>query len=165
MTAALASPDWDTFRDLSAADRAPHLLDADGRLQVLIDAGQFTRPMLDGLFGTAEAIRSGWADEDYARGIRRLLDTRSAALYFTQPSTRTYVSFALAARSVGMMCDEIRSPEMSSLYKGESELDTLLTLAALADAIIMRQGDHQLMVRLAWEIRRHGPSAGGRPAA
>ncbi|MHC4810537.1 MAG: aspartate/ornithine carbamoyltransferase family protein [Planctomycetota bacterium] len=156
MPTATDLPEWDVFRQLPAAERAPFLEDDGGRLQMLIDAGQFTRPRLDQLFRTAEAIRSRWPDPDYARGIRRLLDTRSAALYFTQPSTRTYVSFALAARSVGLMCDEIRSAEMSSLYKGESELDTLLTLACLADAIIMRQKDHELMVRLAWEIRRRG---------
>jgi aspartate carbamoyltransferase catalytic subunit len=155
-TAAL--PDWETFRRLPAAERAPFLIGADGTLQMLIDAGQFTRPLLDRLFNVAERIRTGWADEEFARAVRRQLDTRSAALYFTQPSTRTYVSFALAARSVGMMCDEIRSSEMSSLYKGESGLDTLLTLAALADAIIMRQGDHEVMVRLAWEIRHRGLS-------
>ncbi len=149
-------PDWDDFRALPAAERAPLLLDGGGRLQMLIDAGQFTRPLLDELFAVAELIRSRWPEEAFARGVRRLLDTKSAALYFTQPSTRTFVSFALAARSVGMMCDEIRSPEMSSLYKGESELDTLLTLAALADSIIMRQKDHELMIRLAWEIRRRG---------
>ena len=109
MPTATDLPEWDVFRQLSAAERAPFLEDDGGRLQMLIDAGQFTRPRLDRLFRTAEAIRSRWHDPDYARGIRRLLDTKSAALYFTQPSTRTYVSFALAARSVGMMCDEIRS--------------------------------------------------------
>jgi aspartate carbamoyltransferase catalytic subunit len=57
-----------------------------------------------------------------------------------------------------MMCEEIRDPEMSSTYKGESELDTLLTLAELADAVIMRQGDHSLIDRFAFEVARRGLS-------
>ena len=46
--------------------------------------------------------------------------------------------------------EEIRDPEMSSIYKGESEVDTLLTLAELVDTVIMRQGDRSVIERFAF---------------
>lgn len=149
-------PDWATFSSLSGAEQAPYLVDDDGSIQCLIDARQYTRLLLDALCAAADRLRTRWPDERFARAVRDLLSTRSAALYFMQPSTRTYVSFALAARSVGMMCEEIRSAASSSLDKGETAIDSLLTLACLADAVIMRQGDHRVIQRFAWEIRRRG---------
>lgn len=150
------SPDWEHFAALSPRDKGRQLVDADGRLRGLLYAQQFTRPLLEHLVALAEVIRGRRDDEAFGRALKRTLATRSGALYFTQPSTRTYTSFSLAARATGMMCEEIRDREMSSLYKGESELDTLLTLAELADAIIMRQGDHSLIDRFAWEAARRG---------
>lgn len=149
---------WPDFNALSPREKGEYLLTPEGQLQILIYSQQFNRPLLDHLFEIAEYIRNHREDVAFTLGVKSLLATRSGALYFTQPSTRTFTSFSLAARATGMMCEEIRSPEMSSLYKGESELDTLLTLAELADAVIMRQGDHSLIDRFAFEIMHRGLS-------
>lgn len=154
--AAAEMPAWDEFQALSPRAKAPHLADDDGRLRALVYAQQADRPLLDRLCAVAEAIRTRRNDAAFQMGLKERLATRSACLYFTQPSTRTYTSFSLAARALGMMCEEIRDPEMSSLYKGESELDTLLTLAELSDCVIMRQGDHSLIDRFCWELARRG---------
>ena len=87
-----------------------------------------------------------------AEEIESLLDAAQAAMdgeipdlrgavvatLFYEPSTRTEMSFELAARRVGaevLRCDV----EHSSVRKGESLLDTVRTFAALgADALIMR---------------------------
>ena len=148
--------DWETFDELSSREKGQYLLAPSGNLQMVLYSQQFDRPILDHLFRLAEMIRNG--NTELRRYVKTLLATKSGALYFTQPSTRTFTSFSLAARGLGMMCEEIRDPEMSSVYKGESELDTLLTLAELADAVIMRQGDHSLIVRFAYEIVRRGLS-------
>lgn len=148
--------DWETFEAMSPREKGHYLLAPTGNIQMVLYSQQFDRSILDHLFRLAELIRNG--DTELRRYVRTLLATRSGALYFTQPSTRTFTSFSLAARGLGMMCEEIRDPEMSSVYKGESELDTLLTLAELADAVIMRQGDHSLIVRFAYEIARRGLS-------
>ena len=68
----------------------------------------------------------------------------SCSLYFTQPSTRTFTSFSFAAQALGMNVEEIRDEDMSSLYKGESELDTLKTLAKLSDLVVLRQKNQSL---------------------
>ncbi|NNF44288.1 MAG: aspartate carbamoyltransferase [Phycisphaerales bacterium] len=160
MTPAPATPkalrdlNWSDFSALSPREKSGYLLTREGNLQCLIYSQQFDRPLLDHLCGLAEYAReAGESDLAY---LKTLLATRSGALYFTQPSTRTFTSFSLAARALGMMCEEIRDPEMSSVYKGESEIDTLLTLAELADAVIMRQGDHSLINRFAFEVMHRG---------
>ncbi|MCP3906246.1 MAG: aspartate carbamoyltransferase [Planctomycetes bacterium] len=146
---------WPEFDAMSPREKGAYLA-PDGRLQALLYSQQFDRELLDHLFELAELVREG--DDSIRRYVKTLLATKSGALYFTQPSTRTFTSFSLAARATGMMCEEIRDAEMSSVYKGESEIDTLLTLAELSDAIIMRQGDHSLIDRFAFEVVHRGYS-------
>lgn len=147
---------WDDFCGLSPREKGRYLLTPGGQVQSFLYSQQLDRPLLDHLIALAEIVRTRRNDERFGAHLKTLLGTKSGALYFTQPSTRTFTSFSLAARAAGMMCEEIRDPEMSSLYKGESEIDTLLTLAELADAVIMRQGDHSLIDRFAFEVAHRG---------
>jgi aspartate carbamoyltransferase len=59
-------------------------------------------------------------------------------LYFTQASTRTFLSFLTACQILGMQCGEIRDPSVSSEAKGESPLDSIRMFSAYFDVIIMR---------------------------
>jgi aspartate carbamoyltransferase catalytic subunit len=147
---------WAEFEALSPKEKGRRLLQENGDLNTLIFSQQFTRPLLDHLVELADFIRSAHYNDQLRRYVRTLLMAKSCALYFTQPSTRTFLSFSLAAQSVGMINEEIRDPEMSSLYKGESEIDTLLTLAELADCVVMRQGDHSVIERFAYETSVRG---------
>ncbi len=147
---------WRKFHDMSPREKSRYLVTEDGNLQSVLYSQQFDRARLDHLVVVAELIRNGWEDESFRNHVKTLLATRSGALYFTQPSTRTFTSFSLAARAIGMMCEEIRDPEMSSAYKGESEIDTLLTLSELADVVVMRQKDPALIERFAWEVVHRG---------
>ena len=149
---------WPEFDEMSPREKGLYLVGPEGNLQALLYSQQFDRPLLDHLCKLAEVIRTARDDEQFNGYLKTLLATKSGALYFTQPSTRTFTSFSLAARATGMMCEEIRDPEMSSLYKGESEIDTLLTLAELADAVIMRQGDRSVIERFAYEVAHRGLS-------
>ena len=66
------------------------------------------------------------------------LEGRTVCLAFFEPSTRTASSFELAARRAGADVVSI-SGEGSSLSKGESLVDTVVTLDRLgADAIVLR---------------------------
>lgn len=69
---------------------------------------------------------------------RTRLDGKAVALLFFEPSTRTRVSFELAAKRLGAMTvalDEHRS----SLKKGETMLDTIRNLEAMGcDAFVVR---------------------------
>lgn len=147
---------WDVFEQLSPSDKGAYLLGPESHLKACIYSQQFNRPLLDHLFAVAELVRQAGPDSSLAAYLQTVLAGRSAVLYFTQPSTRTFTSFSLAAQATGIACEEIRDAEMSSLYKGESEIDTLLTLAELSDVIIMRQGDHSLIDRFAWEVHHRG---------
>ena len=149
---------WDQFHEMSPREKGQYLVTEQGTLQAVLVSQQFDRPLLDRLVTVADLIRRSWDDEGLKTYVKTLLATRSCALYFTQPSTRTFTSFSLAARATGMMCEEIRDPEMSSAYKGESELDTLLTLAALADVVVMRQRDPAVLERFAFEVVHRGLS-------
>lgn len=152
----MKSLEWSEFKSLSPRDKGRYLRAPEGNLQVVVYSQQFDRALLDHLFSLADLVRSSKYNEHVRAYVRTLLNTKSCALYFTQPSTRTFTSFSLAAQTVGMITEEIRDPELSSLYKGESEIDTLLTLAELADAIVIRQGDHSFIERFAFEVMNRG---------
>lgn len=59
-------------------------------------------------------------------------------LYFTQPSTRTFLSFQSACSILGMKTSEVRDTSVSSEKKGESVEDSLRTFSSYVDLIIMR---------------------------
>ena len=59
-------------------------------------------------------------------------------LYFTQPSTRTFLSFDNACHLLGVRTSEIRDPSISSEVKGESFEDSIRTFSSYVDVIIMR---------------------------
>jgi aspartate carbamoyltransferase catalytic subunit len=59
-------------------------------------------------------------------------------LYFTQPSTRTFLSFSNACHILGIRTSEIRDPSTSSEVKGETFEDSIRTFSSYVDVIIMR---------------------------
>jgi aspartate carbamoyltransferase len=59
-------------------------------------------------------------------------------LYFTQASTRTFLSFTAACQLLGLACGEIRDPALSSEFKGEHPLDSMRMFSSYFDVIIMR---------------------------
>src|SRR5205085_5359573 len=70
--------------------------------------------------------------------VRPVLRSRHVALLFYEPSTRTRVSFELAAKSLGASTYLVQAAA-SSIEKGESLIDTGLTLQAIgAELIVMR---------------------------
>ena len=57
---------------------------------------------------------------------------------FYEPSTRTSSSFLSAANRLGITVNQINSVSYSSVVKGETLTDTILTLSQYSDAIILR---------------------------
>ena len=101
----------------------------------LLDFSGWTRARVEALFQTARAMQ-----EVLARPIKQVpaLKGRTVATVFFEPSTRTRISFELAAKRLG--ADVVSfSGATSSLKKGESIKDTLQTLAAYGvDAFVIR---------------------------
>ncbi|MEQ8846151.1 hypothetical protein [Botrimarina sp.] len=113
-------------------------LQRDGRLRHLIFAGQLSPALLDDLAETADQVRvlsKSRAGQDF---LRDLLAHRRAMLYFTQPSTRTFLSFTAACQILGITCNEVRDPSTSSEAKGETRFDSIRMFSSYFDLIIMR---------------------------
>ncbi len=108
------------------------------RLRHIIISAQFDRELLDDLGRTADMIRQFSKSRDGQRFLGGLLAHHRAMLYFTQPSTRTFLSFTAACQMLGMACNEVRDPSVSSEAKGESPFDSIRMFSSYFDVIIMR---------------------------
>ena len=104
----------------------------------VIDTRQFDRRMLDRLCRLATRVRILAKSREGSRKLRQLAADRRAMLYFTQPSTRTFLSFNSACHILGIQTSEIRNPSISSEVKGETFEDSIRTFSSYADVIIMR---------------------------
>ncbi|MCO6455571.1 MAG: hypothetical protein J5I93_09775 [Pirellulaceae bacterium] len=108
------------------------------RLNHVIFADQFTRGLLDRLGRIADQIRLLAKSREGGRFLNDLLRHKRAMLYFTQPSTRTFLSFMAACQILGMACSEVRDPAVSSESKGESPFDSMRMFSSYFDVVIMR---------------------------
>jgi aspartate carbamoyltransferase catalytic subunit len=101
----------------------------------LLDVAELPFPELERILLHAELLRERPAE---ARALAGALRGRRIALLFAEPSTRTRLSFEIAARNLGgevLLLD----PQASSLAKGESLPDTSRTLDALgAQVLVLR---------------------------
>ena len=90
------------------------------------------------ILATAQKYQTRTATE--TRPVRQfdLLRGKTLVLAFFEPSTRTRVSFEMAAQRLGMHTVNL-ALEASSVQKGESLLDTIKTLVAMRpDALVIR---------------------------
>ena len=122
------APSWEQFSD---RDRLVHL----------VRTLQFSRDLIERIFCLAEVARTMNASRQGSAHLREALVGKRALLYFTQPSSRTFLSFQAAASILGMVTPEVRDRQTSSEMKGESPLDTVRTYATFHDLIIMRNPD------------------------
>ena len=134
-----------------------------GKLTTLfhvIGPGVFERQLLDELCALATRVRAIAKSRAGARFLQDLAPDRRAMLYFTQPSTRTFLSFDNACHILGVRTSEIRDPSTSSEVKGESFEDAIRTFSSYVDVIIMRsrhQGRAALAAKLMDSIARPVP--------
>ncbi len=88
----------------------------------LLDVDDLTREELERILSLAEVF-DGVGESDVLRGAH-------VALVFAEPSTRTRLSFELAARRLGAET-YVLDPGSSSMVKGETLVDTVRNLDAL----------------------------------
>ncbi len=108
------------------------------RLRHIIFSQQFDRGLLDRIGQVTTKMRAIGETRHGMHFLRDLLAHKRAMLYFTQASTRTFLSFLNACQILGMQCAEIRDPSVSSEAKGESPLDSIRMFSSYSDIIIMR---------------------------
>ena len=106
-----------------------------------IHSRQLTLPFVLELFKLSEKLQRAASTRDGRRKLLGIGEDLRAILFFSQPSTRTFLSFQSACHLLGVRTSDIRDPSTSSLAKGESFEDTIRTFANYADLIIMRQPD------------------------
>lgn len=143
---------WDTFKDLPVTEKAAYCLAQDGRPYHVLIAQQFDRAALDALGALATRIRRIAKSEAGMNFLRGLLANKRAMLYFTQPSSRTFLSFTTACQILGVNIGEVRDVATSSEFKGESQEDSVRTFSSYFDFIIMRTQTGGLAERMAWTL-------------
>jgi aspartate carbamoyltransferase catalytic subunit len=110
----------------------------DGSLRHLLTLETLTRSQIEGLLERSQSFVRPLG-EPAPRS--RLLEGATVANLFTEPSTRTRVSFELAAKRLGATVVQLEV-QLSSRVKGESMLDTVYTLQSLhVDALIIRDAE------------------------
>ena len=126
--------------------------DSDGRLRHLITLEGLSNEELTALLDLAQFYVR--APGDLSARDQSLAGHTVANLFF-EPSTRTRVSFELAAQRLGA---EVVNLDMqsSSRVKGETVLDTIYTLQAMhADILIMRDAEPGLPAHVAKFVAPH----------
>ncbi|MBV6417411.1 MAG: Aspartate carbamoyltransferase [Steroidobacteraceae bacterium] len=111
---------------------------ADGSLRHLLTLeGLSSRELTQLLDRAQEYVRPPGARAPVSRALAGV----TVANLFTEPSTRTRVSFELAAKRLGAEVVNLEL-QLSSRVKGESMLDTIFTLEALhVDAFVIRDAE------------------------
>jgi aspartate carbamoyltransferase catalytic subunit len=98
----------------------------------LLDLDDADRPFIEALIARARQFKAG-----VPNAAIRLRDNVVVGMFF-EPSTRTNISFQIAAKRLGAMWVEFQASN-SSLAKGESLEDTMRTVRATgADGIVVR---------------------------
>jgi aspartate carbamoyltransferase catalytic subunit len=120
---------------IPSVDTAPESAVVGWRHRHLLDVDGLSGADLDLVMRTADAMR-----EVLARPIAKVpaLRGRNITILFYEPSTRTRVSFEVAAKNLSADVVNIAS-STSSVTKGESLVDTVRTIEALgAQLLVMR---------------------------
>jgi aspartate carbamoyltransferase catalytic subunit len=142
---------WDAFAAMEVMDKARCLLQDEREYHVLL-AQQFNRQRLEELGALATRIRRIAKSEEGMDFLRQQLRNQRAMLYFSQPSSRTFLSFCAACQILGMHIGEVRDTATSSEFKGESQEDSVRTFSSYFDLIVMRSQTGGLAERMAWML-------------
>lgn len=145
---------WDEFSALPLESKRQYLERPGGKGEPYhtLFAQQFDRPLLERLANLASRIRFISKEKRGAMFLKSLLPHKRAMLYFTQPSSRTFLSHLSACQILGLSTGSVRDPSISSELKGETKEDTIRTFSSYFDLIIMRCPEKGLAEKMAWEL-------------
>jgi aspartate carbamoyltransferase catalytic subunit len=127
-------------------------LRADGSLRHLLTLENLPKAQLERLLERAQGYVRPLGERP---AMSQVLAGRTVANLFTEPSTRTRVSFELAAKRLGAQVVNLEV-QLSSRVKGESMLDTVYTLEALhVDAFVIRDAEAGVPALVADHVAPH----------
>jgi aspartate carbamoyltransferase catalytic subunit len=123
-----------------------------GHLRHLLTLAGLDRTVLERLLESSQSyVRPLGEPPPAARDLAGV----TVANLFTEPSTRTRVSFELAAKRLGADVVNLEL-QLSSRVKGESMLDTIYTLEALhVDVLVIRDAEEGIPGLVADHVRPH----------
>lgn len=114
--------------------------------QHILSVDQFDKETIERFLYRAEDLEKRYSDFERAN----LLRGKTIACIFFEPSTRTSSSFIAAMQKLGGNVIPItQGVQFSSISKGETLEDTILTLGQYADAIVMRHPETGAAARAA----------------
>src|SRR5689334_20060752 len=123
-----------------------------GTLRHLLTLEGLTKPQIEALLIRAHRFVRPIGE---APVIKRTLAGVTVANMFTEPSTRTRVSFELAAKRLGADVVNLEV-QLSSRVKGESMLDTIYTLEAChVDVFVIRDAEAGVPGMVAANVKPH----------
>ena len=127
-------------------------LRSDGSLRHLLTLEGLSRQQLERLLERSQSFVRPLGARP---AMSRTLEGATVANLFTEPSTRTRVSFELAAKRLGAQVVNLEV-QLSSRVKGESMLDTVYTLQALhVDAFVIRDAEAGVPALVAKHVAAH----------
>ncbi len=152
--AKLTEISWEAFESLPLEEKKPYLElpGGDGMPYHTLFAQQFDRANLERLCALANRIRFINKSKEGALYLKNVLAHKRAMLYFSQPSSRTFLSHLAACQILGMTTGSVRDAATSSEFKGESHEDSIRTFSSYFDMIIMRSPERGLAEKMAWEL-------------
>ena len=108
----------------------------------ILDIASLEKNFLDKVFDLTATISNDWPN------VEQIGAGKTICLLFWEPSTRTKLSFEHAAKKLGFKVLDF-SPEHSSVKKGESFEDTILTLLAMqVDGFIIRHPEDHISKKI-----------------
>ena len=145
---------WEEFAALPLEAKRPYLERAGGGGMPYhtLFAQQFDRSLLERLATLANRIRFIAKSREGALFLKSFLPHKRAMLYFSQPSSRTFLSHLAACQILGFTTGSVRDTAISSEFKGESKEDSVRTFSSYFDMIIMRTPEKGLAEKMAWEL-------------
>lgn len=145
---------WADFEALTTEAKKPYLQNPDGcgMPYHTLFAQQFDREILERLCALANRIRFINKSKEGALYLKNVLAHKRAMLYFSQPSSRTFLSHLAACQILGITTGSVRDAATSSEFKGESHEDSIRTFSSYFDMIIMRSPERGLAEKMAWEL-------------
>ena len=136
----LKTVSWGDYQTMSPEEKAPLLFHKERPYHALI-AQQFDRKFLDRVCDLATKTRKIAKTKGGTLFLQDLLCEKRAMLYFSQPSSRTFLSFYAACQLLGIKPAEVRDASTSSEIKGESQEDSVRTFSSYFDMIIIIKQD------------------------
>lgn len=110
-----------------------HDIEGKQGMRHILSVDQFDRPFIDRVMATAHRYQSFSRQE-----MSGVLNNSVLANLFYEPSTRTSSSFHAAMTKLGGSVIPINDVTYSSVSKGENLEDTIRTMGAYADVIVLR---------------------------